>query len=60
MEINKGAKVGIMIQIVALMTMILLVIFNKIIPSVLMWVFSVGLVIALTGSLITLSKKYIQ
>lgn len=37
--------------------MILLVLFNKTIPSVLMWIFAVGLAIALAGTLDTLSKS---
>ena len=57
MKINKGSKIGIIIQIVALVTMLLLVAFNKIIPSVLAWVFSVGTIIALVGSLMELSKN---
>ncbi|WP_129723860.1 MULTISPECIES: hypothetical protein [Clostridia] len=57
MKINKNAKVGIMIEIVALVIMILLALFNKTIPSVLSWIFVVGLVIALFGALVDLSKR---
>ncbi|MDD4550113.1 MAG: hypothetical protein PHT79_10195 [Syntrophomonadaceae bacterium] len=57
MKINKGAKVGIMIEIIALVFMILLALFNKTIPSVLSWIFVVGLVIALAGTLVALSKR---
>ena len=57
MKINKGAKVGIIIQIIALAIMIILVLFNKTIPSVLSWFFVVGLMIALSGTLVALSKR---
>ena len=57
MKINKGAKVGIMIEIIALVIMILLALYNKTIPSVLSWIFVVGLVIALAGILVALSKR---
>lgn len=57
MKINKGTKVGIMIEIIALVIMILLALFNKTIPSVLSWIFVVGLVIALSGTLVALSKR---
>ncbi|WMM25220.1 hypothetical protein RBU61_00750 [Tissierella sp. MB52-C2] len=57
MKINKGAKVGIMIEIIVLVIMIFLALFNKTIPSVLSWIFVVGLVIALSGTLVTLSKR---
>ena len=57
MNINKGAKVGIMIEIIALVIMILLALFNKTIPSLLSWIFVVGLVIAMAGTLVVLSKR---
>ena len=57
MKINKGAKIGAIIQIVALITMIILIISNMIIPSVLMWVFNTGLAISLIGSVIVLCKN---
>lgn len=57
MEIGKVAKVGIAIEIFALIIMILLALFNKTIPSILSWIFVVGLVIALYGTLGTLSKR---
>ena len=57
MEINKGAKVGIMIEIIALVIIILPALFNKTIPSVLSWIFVVGLVIALYGTINNLIKK---
>lgn len=57
MKINKGAKVGIMIEIIALVIMIFLILFNKTIPSVLSWIFGIGLVIALAGTLFEASKK---
>ena len=56
MKVSKGAKVGIMIEIIALVIMILLALFNKTIQSVLSWIFVVGLVIALVGTLAALSK----
>jgi len=46
-----------MIEIIALVIMILLTLFTKAIPSVLSWIFIVGLVIALTGTLVALSKS---
>lgn len=57
MKINKGAKVGIMMEIIVLVTMILLALFNKTIPSGLSWMFVVGLAVALAGTLVTLSKS---
>ena len=57
MKISKGAKVGITIEIIALVIMILLMVFNKTIPSVLSWIFFIGLVIALAGTLFELSKR---
>lgn len=57
MKINKRSRIGILIQIIAFVTMLILVAFNKIIPSVLMWVFSVGTIIALIASLMELSKS---
>lgn len=57
MEINKRAKVGIMIEIIALVIIILPALFNKTIPSVLSWIFVVGLVIALYGTINNLIKK---
>jgi nitrate/nitrite transporter NarK len=57
MKINKGAKIGIMIEIIVLVIMILLMLFSKTIPSVLSWIFIIGLVIALVGTLFELSKR---
>ncbi len=51
MNINKGAKVGIVIEIIALAIMILTAIFNKTIPSAVSWIFTIGLAIALTGTM---------
>ena len=56
MEISKGAKVGLTIEIIAGVIMILLMVFNKTIPSVISWIFNIGLVIALSGTLFELSK----
>jgi hypothetical protein len=55
MNINKGAKVGIVIEIIALVIMILTAIFNRTIPSVVSWIFTIGLTIALTGTIVDLS-----
>lgn len=60
MKINMGAKVGIMIEVIALVIIILLALLNKAIPSVLIWIFIVGLVIALAGTLVTVSKRNIK
>jgi nitrate/nitrite transporter NarK len=57
MKINKGAKIGIMVEIIVLVIMILLMLFNKTIPSVLSWIFIIGLAIALVGTLFELSKR---
>lgn len=57
MKINKGARVGIIIEVIALVIMILLALFNKTIPSALSWIFVVGVVIALSGTLVALSKR---
>ena len=57
MKINKGAKVGIIIEIIALVIMILLMLFNKTNPSVLSWIFVIGLVISLVGTLLEVSKR---
>ncbi|MGI6383274.1 MAG: hypothetical protein ACOXZT_08775 [Tissierellaceae bacterium] len=57
MKIGKVTKVGIIIQIMALVTMLVLVLLNKTVPSLLSWIFLVGLVIVMSGSLVTLSKR---
>ena len=57
MKICKSAKVGITIQIIALFIMILLVLLNKTVPEIIVWIFSIGLVIALGGSLFEAYKK---
>lgn len=57
MKMIKATKIGIMIEIFALVIMILLALFNKIIPSILSWVFVIGLVIALAGTFVSLSKR---
>lgn len=56
-KINKGAKIGIIIEIIAIAIMIGLVLFNKIIPSLIVWIFTVGLVIALISSLLFIKKS---
>ena len=56
MKINKRSRTGIIIQIVAIITMVLLVLFNRVILSVLVWVFNAGIIIALVGALMQLSK----
>lgn len=57
MKIGKVTKVGIIFQIMALVTMLVLVLLNKTVPSLLSWIFLVGLVIVMSGSLVTLSKR---
>jgi small-conductance mechanosensitive channel len=57
MKISKGAKVGIMIEIIVLGIIILFVLFNRTIPSVLSWIFVAGLVVTLASTLVTLSKR---
>ncbi|MCR1899926.1 hypothetical protein NSA47_13185 [Irregularibacter muris] len=57
MKINKGTKVGIIIEIIAIIIMLLLALFNKTVPSIIVWIFSIGMLIALGGSLIELSKN---
>jgi len=57
MKISKGAKVGIMIEIIVLVIIILLALFNRTIPSVLSWIFVAGLVITLASTLVNLSKR---
>jgi uncharacterized membrane protein YgdD (TMEM256/DUF423 family) len=57
MKIGKVTKVGIIIQIMALVTMLVLVLLNKTVPSLLSWIFLVGLVIVMSGSLVTLSIR---
>ena len=57
MKIGKVTKVGIIIQIMALVTMLVLVLLIKTVPSLLSWIFLVGLVIVMSGSLVTLSKR---
>lgn len=57
MKIGKVTKVGIIIQIMALVTMLVLVLLNKTVPSLISWIFLVGLVIVMSGSLVTLSKR---
>lgn len=57
MKINKGSKIGIIIQVMALISMLLLVLVNKIIPSVLVCFFSAGTITALIGTLLASSKN---
>lgn len=57
MKISKGAKAGIMIEIIVLVIIIFLVLFNVTIPSVLSWIFVAGLVITLASTLVALSKR---
>ncbi|EEG79100.1 hypothetical protein [Dethiobacter alkaliphilus] len=57
MKINKAAKAGIIIEIIALVIMILLVLFNQPIPDLLFWIFVVGLVIAFAGTLVAYSER---
>ncbi|WIV10559.1 hypothetical protein [Proteiniborus sp. MB09-C3] len=55
-RINKGAKIGLMIEMFAGIIMAILVIVNKPIPTVVAWLFGVGVVIALASSLKELKK----
>ncbi|MCW3491709.1 hypothetical protein [Dethiobacter alkaliphilus] len=57
MKINRGAKTGIMIEIVAFVIMMLLVLLNKPIPNIVFWIFVLGLVIALAGTLAAYSER---
>lgn len=57
MMISKSVKVGIMIEVMVLVIMIFLILFNKTIPSVLSWIFGIGLFSALAGTLYEVSKK---
>ncbi|WMI80527.1 hypothetical protein [Anaerotignum sp. MB30-C6] len=57
MKVNKGAKVGILIETIALINMVLLVLMNKTIPPILIWCFVLGLAIALTGAFIDIKRK---
>lgn len=50
-RISKGAKIGLIIEIIAGIIMAILVIVNKPVPAVVAWLFTIGLVIALVGSL---------
>lgn len=56
-DINKGVTIGILIEIVALAVMGVLMLNNQIIPSVLAWIFSVGLIISLGSTFISFQKK---
>lgn len=56
-EINKGAKTGILIEIIAGIIMAALVIASKPIPTLVAWLFVVGLIIALVSSFIALKKE---
>jgi len=60
MNINEGARIGIIIEIIAIVIMLFLFLFNKPIPSVVMWIFVTGAVVALVGTLLALSKKELQ
>jgi hypothetical protein len=55
-RISKGAKIGLIIEIIAGIIMAILVIANKPIPTVVAWLFGIGLVIALACSLKELKK----
>ena len=55
-RISKGAKIGLIIEIIAGIIMAILVIVNKPVPTVVAWLFGIGLVIALACSLKELKK----
>lgn len=56
-DINKGATIGLLIEIVALIVMGVLMLNNQIIPSILTWIFGFGLIISLGSTFISLQKK---
>ena len=58
-RINKGAKIGLMVEMVAGMIMAILLIVNKPIPTIVAWLFGIGMVIVLASSLKELKSKEI-
>lgn len=57
MKINKGGKVGLIIEVIALVIIIIFVLFSKPVPTILIWFFATGLVISLSGTLLDLYKR---
>ncbi len=55
-RISKGAKIGLLIEIIAGIIMAILVIANKPVPIVVAWLFAIGLIIALACSFTKLKK----
>lgn len=50
-NISKVTKVGFLIQCIGAITMMILILLNKPVPDVVMWIFSIGLVITLISAL---------
>jgi hypothetical protein len=55
-RICKGAKIGLIIEIIAGFIMAILIIINKPVPTVVAWLFAIGVIIALACSLKDLKK----
>lgn len=53
-KISKGAKIGLLIEIISGIIMAILVIVSKPVPIIVAWLFAVGLIIALASSLMEL------
>ena len=57
MKISKVSKIGLMIEVISLVIMIIFLILSKPVPSIIMWIFVVGLAISLYGTVTSLSKR---
>jgi ABC-type nickel/cobalt efflux system permease component RcnA len=56
-NINKISRVGFLLQCIGLLTIMLLILLNKPVPDVIMWIFSIGLVITLISVVFTKKNK---
>jgi len=55
-KISKGAKIGLLIELISGVIMAILIITSKPVPTAVAWLFVVGLIITLTSSLMELKK----
>lgn len=55
-KISKGAKIGLLIELISGIIMAILIITSKPVPTVVAWLFVVGLIITLAYSLMELKK----
>lgn len=57
MQISKGAKIGIILEGVAMIIGFVFIVFKQPIPDFVMWVFVGGVIVAMAATLETMSRK---